>query len=202
GLGLAAEQYGAQYFGTGATLSGVLNLPEEPGPEAIQELRDQFKRRHGGISKSHAIGILTGGATWTPLSVKPEESQFLETRRFTDVQIAHGFGVPPEYVTEAEGVKGYVTGLYARQYTWMTTGINPRLVRLERKLSALLPGDDYIRFNRNAFLAMDPQERAQFYNQGLLGRWIVPNEIREKEDKDPLPGGDDPLWSVQWQPVE
>jgi len=200
GLGKAAEQYGAQFFGTGATLSGVISVPGNTmGPDAVKALSEQFKRKHGGVSKSHAIGILTGGATWHPLSVTPEDSQFLETRRFTDVQIANAFGIPPEHVTEAEGAKGYVTSLYARNRMWLQTGLNPRLARLENAFSSLLPKGRAIKFNRNAFLAMDPTERATFYTQGLVGQWMTPNEIRGKEDMDPLPNGDEPLKSVQWQ---
>lgn len=201
GLGLAAQQFGAQFFGTGATLSGVITMAAAPPQETVDKLQAQFQRKHGGISKSHAIGILTGGAQWTPLSVKPEEAQFLETRKANAVEIACGYGIPAWLVTEVEGAKGYVSGLYATMYMWLLTGINVRLVRLERAFKSLLPDKSaYVKFNRNAFLAMDPAERAAYYAAGLQGRWLVPNECRGKEDMDPLPGGDEPLWSVQWGP--
>lgn len=202
GTGLAAEQYGAQYFGTGATLSGVITLPATAGQFGEQEanrLAESFQRKHGGISKSHAVGVLTGGAQWTPISVNPEESQFLETRQFTDTQIANVYGIPPEYVTQIEGVKGYVTSLYVRQAAWLLTGINPRLVRIERALSRLLPRGVYIKFNRNAFLQMDPSERVSYYAAAIRDRWMTPDEARALEDMNPIEGGDKPLWSVQWQ---
>ncbi len=199
GTGFAAEQFGANFFGSGATMSGVIAVPGKMKLEDADRLRDQFKKRHGGVSKSHAIGVLTDGAEWKQLSVNPDEAQFLQTRKFTDIQIANIYGVPPMYVTEAEGAKGFVTGLYAMQYMWLLTGINPRFVRYERAFSSLLPRPAYIKFNRNAFLAMDPTERSGFYAAGLRDRWLVPNEVRAKEDMDPLEGGDEPLWSVQWQ---
>ncbi len=202
GTAFAAEQFGANFFGSGATVSGVIAVPGKMKTEDADRLRDQFKKKHGGVSKSHAIGVLTDGAEWKQLSVNPEESQFLETRKFTDAQIANLYGVPPEYVTALEGAKGYVTGLYARQYMWLQTGINPRLLRIEQAFSRLLARPAYIKFNRNSFLAMDPAERKDFYAAGQLGRWITQNEIREKEDMDPLPGGDELLWSVQWQPPD
>jgi phage portal protein BeeE len=84
-------------------------------------------------------------------------------------------------------------------YMWLQIGINTRFVRIERALSPLLPDRAaYAKFNRNAFLAMDPTERAAFYEAGLRGQWLVPNEIREKEDMNALVGGDEPLKSVQW----
>ena len=136
----------------------------------MDRLKEQMQRKHGGLSKSHALAILSGGAQWVQLSVNPEESQFIETRKFNAVEIACAYGVPAWFVTEAEGAKGYVTGLYATMYMWLLTGINPRLVRLERSLTALLPDKaSYFKFNRNAFLAMDPTERAEFYMQGSHG---------------------------------
>jgi len=198
GTGFAAEQYGAMYFGSGATLSGIIKVPFPMKQEDSERLQENFKRRHGGVSKSHAIGVLAGGADWVPMSVNPEESQFLQTRRFTDVQIANLFGIPADYVTETEGAKGYVSGIYVRQFQWLTTGINPRLSRLERAFSSLLPGNAYMHFNRNAFLQMDPGERTSFYTAGLRDRWLTPNEVRAFEDMNPLPEGDELLESVQY----
>lgn len=200
GLGLAAQQFGAQFFGSGANLSGIVEFPgPDPGEEKANRIKESFTRKHGGLDKSHAVGILFGGAQWKPMSVNPEEAQFLETRKSNAAEIAAAYGVPSWMVTDAEGAKGYVTGLYATMYIWLLTGINPRFVRVERALTALLPPAVYVKFNRNAFLAMDPGERAAFYAAGLRDRWLVPNEVREKEDMDPLPGGDVPLKSVQWQ---
>jgi HK97 family phage portal protein len=201
GLGLAAQQFGAQFFGQGATMSGLITMTGNmPDQKVVERIQESMTRKHGGLSKSHAIGILSGGAQWVPLSVSPEESQFLETRKFNAVEIACAYGVPAWFVTEAEGAKGYVSGLYATMSMWLLTGMNPRLRRMERALSALLPDKNaYFKFNRNAFLSMDPSERAEFYSKGLIGRYMTPNEIREKEDMDPLDFGDAPLWSVQWQ---
>jgi HK97 family phage portal protein len=201
GIGFAAEQFGAQFFGAGATVSGVITVPATAGkfgPDEADRLKDAFERKHGGITKSHAVGVLTGGATWTPVSVNPEESQFLETRTYTDVQIAHMYGVPPNYVTNTEGTKGYVSGLYADRAIWLVGGINPRLVNLERAFSALLPGNAYLRWNRNSFLQMEPQERVTMYSAGLRDQWLTPNEVRALEDKDPVEGGDKMLPSVQY----
>lgn len=203
GTGLAAQEFGARFFGDGAHLSGVVESPTMLNQEQQDKLRATFKKRHGGVSKSHALGILTGGAKWVPMSVKPEEAQFLETQKFTAVQIAQAYGIPPEFVTDAEGAKGYVTGLHMRMQMWNITGLNPRIVRLERAFSGLLTDKAYVRFNRNAFLQMDPEQRTKYYAAAQMGEWMTPDEIRAKEDMNPL-GGDyaKPLKSVQWHQVE
>lgn len=198
GVGLAAQDFAGNFFGSGATLSGVVSTPQQLTPEQTDRLQESFKKKHGGVSKSHAVGVLTGGATWTPLSVNPEESQFLETQKFTASQIASFFGVPPEYVSEAEGAKGYVTGLYARQMLWLQTGLLPRIKRLEVALNQLLPPNVYMKFNVDGLLRADPTERAALCTAMMQNQALTPNEWRALEDLNPLPGGDDVLHSVQF----
>ena len=201
GTGMAARQFGANFFGTGATLSGVIESPGQMTQEQAERLQEAFKKRHGGVSKSHAVGILAGGAQWKPLGVAPNESQFLETQKYTDATVAALFGIPAEYVSPGgmEGAKGYVTGLYQRQMLWYQTGLFPRITRDERAFSSLLPRPAYIKFNVNSWLRMDPEQRVAFYQAGQLGEWLTPNEIRALEDMNPLEDGDEPLHSVQWQ---
>lgn len=198
GVGLAANDFAANFFGSGATLSGVISTTQSLRPEEAERLQEAFKRKHGGITKSHAVGVLTGGATWTPLSVDPEESQFLATQKFTAGQIASFYGIPPEYVTEAEGAKGYVTGLYARQMLWLQTGLLPRIKRLETAFSALMPPGVYMKFNVDGLLRADPTERAALCTAMIQHQAMTPNEWRALEEMNPLPDGDEVLHSVQF----
>jgi HK97 family phage portal protein len=202
GLGVAARQYGANFYGSGATLSGVIESAKDMNNEQIERLEKAFTRKHGGVSKSHAIGILSGGAQWKQIETDPDKAQALDTMKYTDGVIAAIFGIPAEYVTPVgmEGAKGYVTGLYQRQMLWYQTGLFPRITKLERAFSSLLPGSAYIKFNVNAWLRMDPEQRTAFYQAMQGGENMAPNEIRALEDMDPLgPEYDLPLKSVQWQ---
>ena len=198
GIGIAAEQFGANFFGGGATLSGVVEVPGQMTPEQTERLKDAFTKRHGGVSKSHAVGVLTGGAKWTPLSVKPEEAQFLESRKYTNEDVAQLFGYPAGFFS-SEGVKGYVTALHAELRLWYVVGLLPRITRIERALTDLLPRPAYVKLETNAFLRMDPAQRTAFYQAAQQGEWMTRNEIRALEEMDPVEGGNEFLHSVQWQ---
>ena len=198
GIGLAAEQFGGQFFGNGANMSGLITTTAALTQEQVELIKAQMARRHGGIQNSHAIGVLAGGAQWTPMSVKPEEAQFLETRKYTNDEIGQLFGYPAGFF-DTDGAKGYVSALSRMLRLWYLTGIMPRLVRLEEALSGLLPRGAYVKFNRNALLQMDPAERTAYYQAGQAGEWLAPDQIRALEDMNPL-GGEYamPLKSVQW----
>jgi HK97 family phage portal protein len=198
GIGLAAEQFGGQFFGSGATLSGVITAPGQITQEQADRIKADFTKKHGGLAKSHAIGVLSGGASWTPLSVKPEEAQFLESRNYTNEEVSQLFGYPAGFFS-SEGVKGYVTALHAELRLWYVTGLLPRITRIERALSTLLPRPAYAKLNTNALLRMDPAQRTAFYQAAQLGQWMTRNEIRALEEMDPVDGGDEFLHSVQWQ---
>jgi hypothetical protein len=50
----------------------------------------------------------------------------------------------------------------------------------------------YVKFNTNALLRGDMAARQAFYAGGIQNGWLMPNEVREKEDMEPLPGLDRP----------
>lgn len=196
GIGKAAEQFGAQFFGNGATLSGVIESTGTINKETAELLKEQFTKKHGGITNSHAIGVLSN-ATWKPLSVNPEEAQFLATRNYTNEEVAQMYGFPAGFFS-TDGVKGYVTALSRMLRLWYLTGVNPRLVTIEDALTSLLPRDVYVKFNRYAILQMDPAEQTAFFAAGQLGEYLSIEEIRAWLDMNPTPDGT-VLHSVQWQ---
>jgi HK97 family phage portal protein len=203
GLVGAAQEFGASFFGYGANLSGVIQMPagQKLTQEAADRLKADFTKKHGGVSKSHAIGVLSGGAEWKPMSVKPDEAQFIETMKFNSVQIAHAFGVPPVMVTDVSGAAGYVTGVMASRLDWLQTGLLPRITRLERAVSAQLPRPAYIKLNVRGLLRGVPAEQAAQMDADIRNGIRSPNEWRELLDLEPYEGGDDRYYSANLKVV-
>ncbi|ATL65133.1 phage portal protein [Nocardia terpenica] len=75
GLGLAAERFGARWFGESANPSSVLETDQALSGDAVTHLQKQWISSHGG--RRHPA-VLSGGVKWRPISITPEESQFLE----------------------------------------------------------------------------------------------------------------------------
>jgi HK97 family phage portal protein len=191
GVFAAAQEFGAAFFGNGATLSGIIEYPTARlDPDVAERLKADFTKKHGGVSKSHAIGVLTGGAQFKPLSVSPDEAQFLATMKFNAVMIAHAFGVPPHWVTDVEGTKGYVTGVMAGRLDWHQLGLLPRLIRWERAISRELSRPAYIKFNVRGLLRGDAREQSTLMSSELQNAVRSRNEWRELLDLDPAEGGD------------
>lgn len=83
----------------GATSSGILEYPGTvKDPEAM---RESWSKGFSGRN-SHKITILEEGMKYTPISISPNEAQFLETRKFQINEIARIFRVPPHMVGDLE----------------------------------------------------------------------------------------------------
>ena len=100
GMAIACEEFGAKFFANGAQPIGVLEYPGVlNNPE---KLRESWQAIYGGSNNAHKTAILEEGAKYTPISISPEQAQFLETRKFQINEIARIFRVPPHMVGDLE----------------------------------------------------------------------------------------------------
>lgn len=95
GVGIAARQFGARFFGSGATASGVLIAPTGLNEDEEKRLKSSFEEAHAGLSKSHKVILLEDGAKFQQLTIPPENAQFLESREFDLLEVANWLGLPP-----------------------------------------------------------------------------------------------------------
>jgi len=74
---------------------------------------------------------------------------------------------------------------------FLTIHLNPYLVRIEQELQPWLGDDHFAEFLRDAIVRGDLGSRYAAYNIGLQAGFVTPNEVRIRENMDPLPGGDE-----------
>ena len=185
GLTLAAEQFGQRFFENGAVMSGIIETPAGAVVDA-EEIAKQFKRKHDAKRKSHAVGVLTGGASFRQLSFSPEDTQFMALRKYQLEDTARLFHVPPFKIGSTEpGAVAYASTTNAR-VDYVESAISPIVSVLEDAYSDLVPGDDtYVRFDLNGLLRGDMGARFTAYHTLLGDRVITRDEVRAWEDWNP-----------------
>lgn len=152
-------------------------------------LRDMFKKKHSGINHSHAIGILTGGAKWTQVTITPEQAQFLETRKFQKSEIALLFGVPP-YMVDPTVTSTWGSGVEEQNSFFTVFALQDYVTRIEQYVSLfLLPGNQYYKFNVDARMRPKTQERYTAYKTAVEAGFMNRDEVRKLEDLEPIPDG-------------
>jgi HK97 family phage portal protein len=103
GLTMAAEQYGAAFFGNGSHPTGIVTTDKRYNEEAIENFREQFAMKHGGGPQSaHRLVFLSDGMTWQQMTVNPDHAQLLETRKFQAEEVARWFNIAPHLLRHLE----------------------------------------------------------------------------------------------------
>ena len=194
GMAIACEEYGAKFFANGATPGGIL---EHPGTvKDPQRVRDSWNSAFGGSANANKVAVLEEGMKYTPISISPEQAQFLETRKFQINEIARIFRVPPHMVGDLE--KSSFSNIEQQSLEFVKYTLDPWVVRWEQSIQrALLTQDEkqkyFVKFNLEGLLRGDYQSRMNGYAIGRQNGWMSANDIRELENLDRIPaeeGGD------------
>ena len=160
GLSIAAEEYGSKFYANGAAPSGVLEHPNVLKDPA--KVRDSWNAAFGGSSNSHRVAVLEEGMKYTPISINPNEAQFLETRKFQIDEIARIFRVPPHMVGDLE--KSSFSNIENMSREFVTYTLDPWVCRWEQALSRALLSDGekkqyFFKFNVDGLLRGDYASR-------------------------------------------
>lgn len=191
GIALAAAEYGSAFFGNGAHLSGLIEHPGDLDNDRARRVKEQFESKHAGLRHAHAVGILTGGATFRELGAPPEQAQFLGTRSSQTLEIARFFGVPPHLLMEVDRTTSWGKGIEEQNQEFVLYTLSPWAHRFEDAWSAMLPRPMKAKFNFDALLRPSTLTRYQSYQAARNAGVMTPNEIRALEDLPPVDGGDD-----------
>lgn len=194
GSAIACEEYGARFFANGATPGGVL---EHPGTlKDPSKIRESWQTAFGGSRNAGRVAVLEEGMKYTPVSIAPEQAQFLETRKFQIEEIARIFRVPPHMIGDLE--KSSFNNIKQQSLEFVKYTLDPWVSRWEQAIRRSLLSEhekkDYIvKFNVDGLLRGDYESRMSGYATARQNGWMSANDIRELEGMDRIPledGGD------------
>lgn len=191
GHSIAAESFGAAFFGNGAQMGSVLESEFNLDPEQIRQLEEELAK-HQGPNQSHLPLILGGGLKWKQQAVEPEKAQFVETRQFLIEETCRFFGVPPHKI--AHLLRSTFTNIEHQGLEFVRDGLTPWAERLrqeaDRKLRPVNRRQLRTRLDLDWLAEGDAKSRAEadaiLVQNGLASR----NELRQRRGLDPLPEGD------------
>lgn len=194
GLAIAAEEYGSTFFANGAQPSGVLEHPgtlQDPG-----KIRDSWQSTFGGSGNANKIAVLEEGMKYAPISIPPDQAQFLETRKFQIDEIARIFRVPPHMVGDLD--KSSFSNIEQQSLEFVKYTLDPWVCRWEQAMVKVLlkpeeKRDYFFKFNVDGLLRGDYESRMNGYAIARQNGWMSANDIRELENLDRIPadlGGD------------
>ena len=191
GLAQATEDYGASFFANGAAPGGVL---EHPGTiKDPSRVRESWQQTFGGARNGNKVAVLEEGMKYTPISVSPEQAQFLETRKFQLNEIARIFRIPPHMIGDLE--KSSFSNIEQQSLEFVKYTLDPWVIRWEQAitktlLSAREKQQLFVKFNVEGLLRGDYQSRMEGYAVARQNGWMSANDIRELENLDRIEAAD------------
>lgn len=195
GIGMAMENFSSAFYENGTALSGIIEVPKgiELGKDARDTLKDQFKQFHGGVKNFHDIEVLDQGMLYKPLGMPLKDAEFIESKKFSVIEVARWFNMPPHKLKDLE--RATFSNIEEQNLDFVIDTLVPHIADFEATANWKLTGPtnrrQYVKINLNALLRGNSESRAKFYKSLFDLGWSF-NEIRALEDQNSIgPEGDE-----------
>ncbi|MFA5593220.1 MAG: phage portal protein [Micavibrio sp.] len=196
GLALAAEEFSARFFASGAHPDVALKVAGKMNQEQIDNLRRIWAQKYGGAHNTSLPIVLTEGTDLKELTISAQDSQLIEARRFQVSDIARAFGVPPHMIGETDKSTSWGSGIEQQSIGFVQYTLAPHLNRIEQEINRKCFWTEryFSEFNVEGLLRGDSKSRAEYYTKALGGTqnpaWMTQNEVRRLENLPALSGAD------------
>lgn len=205
GLSLATEEHGARLFSNGVRPSGILKMAGHfKDDDARKRFKDSFRSAYAGSSKSGETILLEDGLDWTSIGMTSEDAQFLETRKYQRSEIASIFRVPPHMIGDLDRATN--NNIEQQSLEFLTYTLGPWVTGYEQAVTRDLIDESlqeelFAEFLVDSLLRGDIATRYKAYATGRQWGWLSPNDVRRKENMNPIDGGDEYLKPVNMMPL-
>ena len=190
GEGIAMRDYSASFFGNDATPGGILSTEATIKDDVWERIKHSWESVHKGARNSHKVAILEAGLKWQAMSGNNDTSQLLESRLFNVVEITRHFRVPVHKINHLEDASYNNIAELSRGYAQDT--LAPIVVKFEQECDRKIFGQNrerfFVRINMDELTRGDMQSRYQAYHVARQDGWLNADEIRAKEDMNPIGG--------------
>jgi len=150
--------------------------------------------------------VLENGLKYKPLTIPLNDAQFLETRNFQKIEICGMYHVPPHKIA-VHGQNSNYNNLEQENASYVDSCLMHWIVRWESNISLQLLTEAerrsglYFEFMVQGLLRGDSQARAEYYNKIFQVGGMSPNDIRAKENMNPVEGGDENFVMLNMVPL-
>ena len=196
-LGLASEEFGARYFGSGTHPGMIVEHPKKLSPEGHSNLQAALTETYSGLGKSHRLMLLQEGMKYQKVAIDPKDSQFIELRKYQKAEIVDiFFGMPLTVISSEDKTPTYAS---AEQFSigFIVYALMPWIVAIEKAISRdLIPRDKretlYAKFVAQGLQRGSFKEQMDAFAVAIDKCILSPNECRDLLDMNPyFPDGDE-----------
>ncbi|MEW2424844.1 phage portal protein [Streptomyces nigra] len=181
---LSIQQFAMDWFRNGAIPSAHLkNTAKQLTPEQADGAKQRFK------AAVMSRDLFVTGNDWDYDMIQAEQAgaDWIAAKQFGIGDVARFFDCPADLIDAAvSGSSVTYANMTQRNLQFLVMSLGPAVSRRENALSRLSSRPRFVKLNRNALLAMDPQTQAQVLKTRIDSRTLTPSEARAFYDQPPL----------------
>lgn len=203
GEALTTASHARNLFRNGTPVGSVLESPNKLTPDQQELLRASLEAYRGAENAGKNL-ILQDGMKYTRLGLSMVDAQFIQSREFSQIEIAMFFGVPPHMLGLTTKTTSWGSGIEQQAQGFVAYTLQDWLTMWAEAIDRDLIGDEpqlYARFNTNALVRGDIKTRFGAYAVARQWGWMSVNDVLEKEDENPIEGGDTYLDPLNMKPA-
>ena len=190
--GIAVKEYGSRFFSGDGAPGGVLEHPKALSDLAKKHLQESWSAGHTGLKQAHRMAILEEGMQWKQQAVDPKQAQALEVQKYTVDDCSRIFQIPPHMLGSMDRATFNNIEEQNLKFLAMTMLYWFRKWEQEVNYKLFMPSEKGRLFAEilvDALLRGNIKSRYEAYAIGRNGGWLCVDDIREKENMNPLPDG-------------
>lgn len=193
GAAMAARDYGSRFWNNDARPPFWVEVPSKfEDNKARANFRSEWQVQYGGANR-HKPAVLDRGMKIHELGLKNSDAQWLDFRKYSDVDICGLWRVPPHKIGILDEVK-YAT-IEHQNIDWVTDCILPLAVSWEQVLfrDLIVDESEYFTVVIEQLLRGDIKTRYEAYGNAIDKGWMLRSDARRKENLPEVAGLDRPL---------
>jgi len=188
GLAIAQQDQAGAQAENAFRPAGAIVFPDKLGG-AKEGVIEKFKARFVGQLKANEVMVLDGGADFKTFQFSAKDSEFLESRKLSNLDVARVFGVPPSIVGITDNATYSNIGEESRAL--VVRCLAPWAKRIEQAMNMALLSSEarktyFLEHDLAGLLRGDLEARYRAYRVGREGGWLNVNTIRKWENLDEI----------------
>ena len=189
GLGMAEEQSVSAFLRNDSRPAGILTPKGSLNKVSAEQIRAEWEEIYGGSGNRGRTALLPVSMDYQQMGLPSADSQLLENRQFSVLEICRFFRVPPHKVFDL--TRATFSNIEHQAIEFVQDTLVPWGVKLEQEanrklIAAPARSRMFTKVNFNALLRGDFESRAKGY-QMLFDRGIYSiNDILELEDRNTI----------------
>ena len=193
-------------YQNGLTAKAVLEYTGDLNEDAVGKLIQAMETYGAGTKNTGKILPIPLGMKLTPLDIKLSDSQFIELKKYSALQIAAAFGIKPNQINDYE--KSSYSNSEMQQLSFYVDTMLFVLKQYEEEVNYKLLTDDeredgkYFKLNEKALLRTDSKTQMEIFAQAIQNGIEKPNECRRKLDLKDAAGGSKLIVNGNFIPLE